>query len=630
MRLYAGSSSQFITDTIQNQIAEKLSSAFFEYYRFNPSPNEKRSWQNSLRALKDIFQLAELHDHGVILEYQLPITSKRLDCIICGKDDEKKENAVIIELKQWEKCQESDGENEIATFIGGSIQDKLHPSIQVRQYKYYLQDTHTAFYEGTNPIHLEACCYLHNYNYYSEDVLFAKKFDDVLLNCPVFTADDTIKFKDYLGEQLRRGDGLEILQRIEKSRYRPSKKLMDHVGNVIRGNSNYVLLDEQKVVYDKVWAITKQGFHDKQKTVLIVKGGPGTGKSVIALNLMADLLLKGYNAHYATGSKAFTSTLWEIVGNRAAIQFRYFNSYVDAKPNEIDVLICDEAHRIRVTSNSRFTRKEQRSNLPQVEEILLAGKVCVFFIDDDQIVRPNEIGSVEYLRTAARNKNCRIFEYELEAQFRCNGSDAFVNWINNTLEIKKTANVLWNQKEEFDFKIFESALELEEAIKEKQDDKFSARMTAGFCWKWSDPESDGSLVNDVGIGAFIRPWNAKPKDQRKINKSVRLKNGFPEAQLWAYDPKGIDQIGCIYTAQGFEFDYVGVIIGKDLRYDLDHQKWIGYPEESYDSVVKKSGNQFLDLIKNSYRVLLSRGMKGCYVYFQDKNTERFFKSRIEK
>jgi len=619
--LYSGTSQQFIQDTIQNQIAEKLKQAFFYHLRFNPSPGEVNSWRNSLKAICMIFQYANLIDHGVILEYQLPLSSLRLDCLICGKDSSLVDNAIIIELKQWDKCKDADGENEVTTWVGGSLKEVLHPSVQVGRYKSYLQDVHTAFYED-NPISLYACTYLHNYNYYSADIIFSKKFEKCLIDNPLFTADDVEKLKNYLSNKLQKGDGIDVLKRIEQSKYRPSRKLMDHVGNVIKGVPSYTLLDEQQIVYDKVFSFAKEGFHDKQKATLIVKGGPGTGKSVIAINLMADLLLKGYNAHYATGSRAFTQTLRKTIGARGSVQFKYFNSYMDVESNTLDVLICDEAHRLRTSSNNRFTPKKKKSNETQIDEIIRASKVSVFFIDDDQVVRPGEIGSVAYIRAAADKNKCKVFEYELDIQFRCSGSDAFVNWINNTLGIKRTANVLWDLKEEFDFKIFNSPEALENAIREKAKNKTTARMTAGFCWPWSMPNKDGNLEDDVVIGGFKRPWNAKPE-------AKNLAKGIPVSNLWANDPNGINQIGCIYTAQGFEFDYVGVIIGNDLTYDFETQSWKGIPENSADTVVKRSKDQFLQLTKNTYRVLLSRGMKGCYVYFLDKEAEKFFKTRLE-
>ena len=274
-------------------------------------------------------------------------------------------------------------------------------------------------------------------------------------------------------------------------------------------------------------------------------------------------------------------------------------------------MIADEAHRIRVTSNNRFTPKTRQSKIPQIEELLKASKTSVFFIDDNQVVRPGEIGSVEYIRNSAEALHCEVREFELEAQFRCGGSDAFVNWVNNTLGIQRTANVIWDQRDGFDFKIFPSPQTLEEAIRTKAAKHTTARLTAGFCWPWSDPRPDGTLVEDVMIGDYVRPWNAK-------SDSVRLAPGIPKESLWAYDAGGLNQIGCVYTAQGFEFDYVGVIFGTDLVYVPESASWKGDNTKSFDSVVKRSGARFTQMVQNTYRVLLTRGMKGCYVKFMDR------------
>jgi len=623
MRLYAGTSQQFIKDTIQNQIAEKLRRAFFDYFHYNPSKGEVNSWKNSLKAMTLIFQNAALKDHGVILEYQLPLTSLRLDCLVTGQDLSDKDNAVIIELKQWDKCEEADGENEVLTWVGLGKREVLHPSAQVGQYKMFLEDGHAAFYEGENPIQLNACTYLHNYNFIPKDVLLHNKFQDIVSKYPVFSADDVDTLSDYLTSKLAKGQGTNVLRRIEEGKYRPSKKLMDHVANVIRGEPEFVLLDEQLVAYDKVISCAKKGFHDKQKRVILIKGGPGTGKSVIAINLMADLLAKGYNAHYATGSKSFTTTLRKVIGRRGSIQFKYFNSYMHAERDAVDILICDEAHRIREYSHSRYTKKGERTGVPQIQELIHAAKVSVFFVDDYQVVRPNEIGSADHIKNYSQKNDCNLSEYELDVQFRCGGSDAFVNWINNTLGIQKTANALWTGEEDFDFRIYDSLKDIEDAIRLKAAQGYKARMTAGFCWEWSKmTRSDGTLHEDVQIGEYRRPWNAR-------YDATKLAKGIPKAALWANDPNGINQIGCVYTAMGFEFDYVGVIFGDDLVYNLDDQQWEGHPENSEDYVVKRSKGKFIDLVKNTYRVLLSRGLKGCYVYFLDKDTERFFKSRME-
>jgi uncharacterized protein len=622
MRLYAGMSTEFIQDTVHNQIAEKLKTAFFSYYRYNPSPGEVGSWRNSLRAMAQVLQHAELTQHGVLLEYQLPQSSKRLDCLVCGQDKDEADNAVIVELKQWERCEAASPQSLVRSWVGGRQREILHPSVQVGQYAQYLEDTHTAFYDGERPVRMSGCAYLHNYTSVPDDPLRSDKFNDVLAAYPCFDADAVDDLSAYLGGRLERGDGRRVLDRIEQSKYRQSRKLMEHVSDTITSQSPWILLDEQLVVFESILDTVRTRVGQGKKQVVIVRGGPGTGKSVLAINLLADLLREGVNAQYATGSKAFTETLWSIVGSRSKATFKYFNSYGRAEFNEVDVLICDESHRIRETSANRFTKKEHRTNKPQVRELLDVGKVCVFFIDDRQVVRPNEIGSVEHVRKHAYDSGCAVSEFELEVQFRCAGSDGFVNWMENTLGIRRTANVLWDGADGFEFRIVESPEALEQMIRARAAEGHSARVAAGFCWPWSPPRPDGTLVNDVVIEDYQRPWDAKPGNWK-------LAPGIPPAALWATDANGIDQIGCVYNIQGFELDYVGVIWGRDLVYRFAEQTWVGDKTQSADSIVKRSKEKFAELVKNTYRVLLSRGLKGCYVHFMDKETENFIRSRME-
>jgi DUF2075 family protein len=506
--------------------------------------------------------------------------------------------------------------------VGGKYREVAHPSVQVGQYQQYLSDTHSAFYEGEHPIQLGACSYLHNYEIQANDPLVAQRFSETIAKYPLFGADQVDGLAEYLRSRLTNGHGYSVLNRIEQSTYRPSRKLMDYVAETIAGRGPWVLLDEQLVVFEKIRAAVHAAVVHGRQQVILVRGGPGTGKSVLAINLLARFLAEGHTAHYATGSRAFTKTLWKLVGSRARPVLKYFNGYRDALPSEIDALICDEAHRIRETSNDRFTPKARKSVEPQIRELLRAAKVSIFFIDDRQGVRPKEIGSSSYIRQHAAELKYEVSEFELDVQFRCSGSAGFVNWVSNTLGIERTANQLWTGAEAFDLQIFATPQSMESAIRAKARGVATARLAAGYCWNWSDPNPDGTLVEDIVIGDWHKPWNARPD-------SGRLAKGIPPADLWATDPGGIEQVGCIYTAQGFEVDYVGVIWGKDLAYDPDGQAWIGNPKESHDRTVKQSKADFLKLVKNTYRVLLSRGMKGCYICFLDKNTERFVRSRMD-
>lgn len=622
MRLYAGMSTEFVRDTTHNRIAEKLTDAFVHYYRYRPSPGEIGSWRNSLRAMSLIVADAELDDQGVMLEYQLPMSSRRLDFLVCGKDREERDQAVIVELKQWDACEDSDADDLVRSWVGGRMRDVLHPSVQVGQYQRYLKDNNTAFHEEPDPVSLDACCYLHNYSTREGDVLLAPKFETVLAEYKLFDSARSEDLSAFLATRLSKGSGKTVLEKIEVGKSRPSRKLMEHLSATISEHAPWVLLDEQLVVYQKIRRAVRRGLDDRGKRVVIVNGGPGTGKSVLAVNLVADFLRSGINAQHATGSKAFTETIWKILGTRAKSQFRYFHHYRDAAQNSIDVLMCDEAHRIRETSNNRFMPATARSKRPQIDELLDAARTTVFFIDDRQVVRPGETGSTHYIKESALRLGCEVSQFELEVQFRCAGSEGFVNWVDNTLAIRPTANVLWTGREFFDFRILGSVQELEAAIHGRVEAGATARLVAGYCWPWSKPDAAGDLLPDVKIGAWARPWNARPD-------AGRLRKGIPPAPLWAHEPGGIKQVGCVYTAQGFEFDYVGVIWGRDLTYRFDQQRWIGDKSASHDNVVKRSGERFTDLVKNTYRVLLSRGLKGCYVVFLDRETENFVRSRVE-
>jgi DUF2075 family protein len=623
MRLYAGTSQQFIEDTIRHQIDQKLQQAFFDYFQHKASPSEVRSWRNSLSQMSSVLQYADLTDHGVILEYQLPLTSRRLDFMITGRDATRTPGAVVVELKQWDDAYPSDVEDCVVTFVGGGLREVLHPSRQVGNYQQFLEDYHIAFTSGE--INLRSCSYLHNLQFDPANELFNPRHRSILEAYPIFTGDKTPELAEFLQDRVGMGEGVEVMASVLDSEFKASKKLLDHVKEMIAQQDVYVLLDEQQVVFNEVLERARRSFHEPRKTAILIVGGPGTGKSVIALNLIGELSGAGYNTHYATGSKAFTENLRKLVGPRARHQFKYFNNYQTADIDEVDVLICDEAHRIRESGNTRYTPKAERSDRPQIEHLLEAARVPVFFIDDLQVVRPNEVGSTELIKQAAQDLGVAVREFELEAQFRCGGSDGFINWVNNTLRLRDTANVLWEGDDTFDFGIVDSVEWLEAMIRAKDAAGHKARLTAGFCWPWSKPDEHGNLYPDVKIGDWWRPWNAR-------SDSGKLARGIPKSHYWSTDPGGIDQVGCVYTAQGFEFDYVGVIFGEDLRYDSDTGSWIGDKSKSHDSEVKRGArteSEFVALLKNTYRILLTRGMSGCYVYFQDDATRDFFRSRID-
>ena len=534
MRLYSGLTSDFIYEALHGTIADKLKLSYEDYYLRSPSPGEVNSWRNSLRVLKDVLEKYSLVDNGIIIEYELPYSTKRLDCMLLGNSRDGTSNAIIIELKQWETVKDSNFQDNIITFIGQRERLEAHPSVQVKEYHLYVKDFVSVF-DDDKGIKLESCSYCHNYSkLQANPILLSPKFDSILKEFPLFAKEDFDKIGEYLKERLSAGNGLELINRFSNSSIRPSKKLLEHTGKTIKGEKIFHLIDQQLVAYNTILDRAKKLTKSSKKSVIIVKGGPGTGKSVIALNVIAELLSKNkeLSIFHATGSAAFTTTLRKIVGVRAAKLFRYFNSFPSKaiKENEIDVLVCDEAHRIRKTSNSRYTKSIYRSDTPQIDELIRAAKLTIFFIDDLQVVRPDEIGSTKLIKETADKFGAEIFDFELKTQFRCNGSDGYMNWVDNTLDIRETDHTYLTKDEKIDFRVFDNPIALYEAIKAKNVEKpNSARLVAGFCWPWSDPNPDGTLRYDVVIGKdFKMTWEAK-------NNAAKLAPRIPKASLWTFE-----------------------------------------------------------------------------------------------
>ncbi|SMC87773.1 DUF2075 domain-containing protein [Pedobacter africanus] len=631
MRLYAGSSTEFIALCKSNKIAELLAEEYLVAFLCTPSRAEIASWKNSLCHVAGAMDRAGLKDLGIMLEYKLPLSGKRVDVIICGTDHAQNKHAILVELKQWEECRLTEYDSDyVVTWIGGKSRSVLHPSVQVGNYMYYLWNNSAAFYRTEQPVKLSACSYLHNYSLLQDDVLLDKRFENAVKKFAVFTSDEESDFIDFIVERVGSGNGMEVLEEIEQSELKPSQKILDKVSTTIKQKLNgeltlfgrckskndYILLDEQLIVYDLVMSLAIKGVAGKH--AVVVRGGAGTGKSVIGLQLLADLIASGLNAQYATGSNAFTETLREILGQGSSSILKYFMSYAGSKAQAVDVLLMDEAHRIREKSGGGA----RGTGLLQIQELLNAAKVCVFFVDDYQVVRSEEIGTSGFIIEQAEAAGFKVYEFDLKANFRNGGSERYSNWIDHMLQIRETDHAEWVDEPNFKFEIIDAPETLERIIQEKALEGYTARITAGFCWRWTKRlDSDGQLVNDIRIGDYHRPWNA-------YNGLEGLRKEIPKAKFWAYQRGGIDQIGCIFTAQGFEFDYTGVIFGKDIKYNPLTRQLEGFEEFSYDH--QAAGTHFLRLIKNSYRVLLGRGMKGCYVYFVDKETEEYFRSRIRK
>jgi hypothetical protein len=615
--VYCGNVGDFLDDMNSRGLLSKVADDFKAVYGSSPGESEERSWRNSWPHLGRVLDQANIPDAGILMEYQLPLASQRIDCIVTGQDRQGRQHAVILELKQWDTGQPS----EITGCVNIMGRDVLHPSAQVSAYGDYLSSCHSAFVNGQ--VDLLAGAYLHNVENCFKTVFCSPRYSEFLDQAPVYAHATESDLVQLLSQHLRQGAGRNTADTIQRGTYAPSRALLQNAAKAIEGNSVWKLIDNQLLAFFAVRDALTKARKQETRTVVVVTGGPGTGKSVVALNLVADAARHETSVVHATGSKAFTTNMRGLVGandRKLGNLFKYFNNFSKAPNRSIDLIVCDEAHRLRETSSTRF----RRSDLPQVDEIILASKASVFFLDENQSVRPNEVGTVNLICNRARALGIEPVRVDLNTQFRCAGSAGYLQWLDGMLDLTgPTRAQPW--RDEFEFRLFDNPAAMESALRQRVVDGSTARMVAGFCWPWSDPNPNGSLPTDVAIGDWKRPWNRKPPEMNGGTAPPPHKHPYT---LWANQPQGFDEVGCIYSAQGFEFDYVGVIWGEDLVW-RDEGGWVAQSKKSYDKAAKngsgKDTTAYSKRLRQTYRVLLSRGMKGCYLVCLDEGVKKHVK-----
>lgn len=556
-------------------------------------------------------------DAGIAIEYQLPRSSQRIDFMITGEDETGSPKVVIVELKQWSSSRYSSKDGVVWARRGGrnAELEGPHPSYQAWSYAARLEDLNAAVHE--QGIRLQPCAYLHNHP--RDGQIDHPHYELHIQRAPLFLKSDKVKLSRFISKHVRRGDRLKSLYAIEHGRIQPSKSLMDYVASLMQGKSEFVLIDQQKVVYESILQIEAESRDKKQ--VVIVQGGPGTGKSVLAINLLAALIGRQRNARYVTKNRAprdvFQAKLTgTFTKTRLGNLFSGSGSFTEDEANTYDILLVDEAHRLNGKSGLFRNRGEN-----QVLEIIRSSRCTVFFTDDDQRVTIFDIGHTEELRRHARALGAEITELELTSQFRCNGSEGYLAWLDNTLEIRPTANQLLDPAE-YDFRVFDDPVEMHDLITAKNQANNRSRVVAGYCWPWpsnKDPEAWDIQLPQFG---YQKRWNLST-----------------DGSLWIVKPGSIQEVGCIHTCQGLELDYVGVIIGDDLTYRDGLIVTDATQRASSDQSVRglkkmmrdnpKRARELADIIvKNTYRTLMTRGMKGCYVYCTDKPLAEYLRSRL--
>jgi DUF2075 family protein len=622
MLVYHKKKFQFDNDVVLNSIADYIKKELIRHGINDQSVSEYNSWNNSMQFMHNVLEDPSIPDDADIsIEYQIPLTSKRVDFIIAGADKENKDNVVIIELKQWSTASKIDKvqSHSVMTFVGGAERAEPHPCYQAYSYAVHIKDFSEVVDEGN--ISLHPCAYCHNFQESSRQELEDKIYEPWLKEAPLFLKSDVLKLREFIKRFInKRGNDGDLLYKIDNGRIRPTKALQDCLASMLKGKQEFLLLDEQSTIYDKCLKAALDTLEDGQKRVLIIEGGPGTGKSVLAINLLCDLLKKGMNAVYCTKNSAPRQCYIDLLSHddvkkRVNIKelFRSPFRLCSLPQNSYDCLLVDEAHRLVKNQYGDF------HGVNQIKECIDASRLCVFFIDESQRITTKDIGSTDAIKKWALLEGVKAeniqsgSEYVLHSEFRCNGSDAYVAFLDNFLGIRKTAHPFFDF-EGFDFEVFKDPNEMRETLR-KHNSKNKARMVAGYTFDWNVKNERGPY--DIYLkNNFMARWNL---DGDKV---------------WAVNPESFEEVGCIHTAQGMEFDYVGVIIGKDLIYK-DGQVQTNREAISKDdktSGIRTTKDLLLadQLIRNTYKVLLTRGQKGCYVYCEDDALADYLISLIKK
>ena len=617
MILYKATKAKFNDDVLTNNIGGIVYKQFRNVTGQSVGESEIRSWQNSLMYMNIVLaDNAIPDDAGVCIEYHIPGSSKRIDFLLSGKDEHGYENVVIVELKQWSYAELTEMDGIVRTWFKHGLAEVSHPSYQAWSYAALLKSFNATVYE--EDISLRPCVYCHNYE--PDNVLNHPFYSDHLRKAPLFLKPDALRLRDFIKKYVRYGDDADVVFRIEHGKIKPSKSLADSLESMIKGNEEFVMIDDQKVVFEKALALATRS-DANNKHVLIVEGGPGTGKSVVAVNLLVALIGREMVAQYVTKNAAPRAVYEKkLVGSfrRTAISNLFTGSgeFIGAEAGSFDALIVDEAHRLNEQSGLFQNLGEN-----QIKEIIHAANFSVFFLDEDQRVTFKDIGKREEIERWARHEDAVVHHLELSSQFRCNGSDSYLAWLDNTLQIRDTVNDVMSS-DEFDVRVLDSPSHLRDLISEKNAVDNKARMVAGYCWDWKSKKDPGRADIVFEEFGFAHQWNL-------------TKDG----SLWIISPDSVNEIGCIHTCQGLELDYVGVIIGPDLkvrngkvitdagkRSSQDRSVW------GYKRMLKQDPEHTLALadlvIKNTYKTLLTRGMKGCYIYCTDPETAEYFRSRI--
>lgn len=638
--VYANTLAGFLADHREGRLLDAVRDRYEEVFGHRADRPEVDAWRHSLPALAGVLGAEAFQNAEIFVELFMPLDNRRCDALLTGRSEPGRDSAVVVELKQWSAFSQS----HLPEHVHAGGRQELHPSIQVRGYVETLRHFHSAFTDrDVEDFELGGCVFMHNMKRTSSHARVLRDgnlFGSAPQDYPVFFTDEQLVLERWLARRLAAGSGRDAADRIKKGVARPSPRLLDHLVDTVQGTYEWRLLDEQRTVYWSIRQAVQVANETNTRRVIVVRGGPGTGKSVLAIQLLADAARQHWIVAHATGSKAFQTVLQaRTLDFSEAMLKRIHNAQLKkhlpvdelfttfaevAKLGTTDearfeLVVCDEAHRLWEHRRMKYPNGTIKwlTETSMIEELIRASRVTAFFLDDNQSVRSGEIGRSDRILETAAGLGIEVQSFDLSAQFRCAGSESYIAWVEHLFGHRAVNDLEWRIQDTYTVKVWSSMPALDAHLRGLLAEGARVRLIAGYCWKWSKPDANGTLPKDLTdkrFGGWSGSWIAKTGQflEPRENRYNR----------WANDPEAYDEVGSIYSAQGFEFDHVGVIWAEDLVWRGG--KWVHQIKNNRDGVFKKElkedGSDTVEKLLNVYRVLLTRGMRSTHLFILDDET----------
>ena len=600
-------------------IGEIILKKFKEYNIGGGSNSEYNSWIHSLpkvaEALKDDIVPKDVH---VSVEYKLIDTKQRVDFLIYGKDEKDIENVVLIELKQWSFIKKSSLKGFISTDGGHGFDDYWHPSYQAYNYANIMKAFNEYIYK--NRVEVNACSYLHNMPEGYETILNDRKTYPLVHVAPSFLEDDQKKLSEFISKYIKK-PYKDTLYEIDEARIRPSEVFSKMVSDAIKGKPFFSYDAEQSYSVSKIVEEVQEALDKGERRTLIIKGGPGSGKSIVAVNALGQLLNPNdgkdrRNACYVTSNFTPRTYFGDVLTDdftKKAIKelFKTPSVFANSSSYDFDCIIVDEAHRMLKWKYGWGIKKD----VDAIDKLFNASRVNVFLIDEDQVVTIYDDLSIKQIKQYAEKYGSKVIENDrmiLSSQFRCVGGERYIDFVNKILGY---SNEFVSLKDiHYEIKIMDSMIDMMKEWKIKQESGHQLRLIAGYTHEWESQYNENAYDFNYDNGQVLLKWNVKKSNRAAILDDAQIKNVF-----------------CIHTIQGLEVEYAGVIIGKDITYNKNTGNIEFHPEENAHtdtaSGIRNAPKDLAEkLIRNTYKVLLTRGVKGTYIYAEDDDLREYLKT----